>query len=173
MEKKTVFDIVKEFDSSEFRKNSIPMGYAQGWPAVRIYNGTMLLTVPYFRRQIEKERAALYPIYCSVTFPLSNPTHIMDYTVYPLQKDWYDVDYKNPAGYFEMKNNAVFENSADYRNQCAKLYGLYSQFCLSAQKKEPFVNYAQMAELMQKLLEPALRPYYLRINSGFYKHFIG
>ena len=77
MEKINVYELIRRFNKSEIRKNMIPQELVSGWPSIRRLGKTLCLTIPYYGRQIQKERVLLYPLFCSVTVPVGNPDRVM------------------------------------------------------------------------------------------------
>ena len=125
MEKINVYELIRRFNKSEIRKNMIPQELVSGWPSIRRLGKTLCLTIPYYGRQIQKERVLLYPLFCSVTVPVGNPDRVMDFTIYPHQKEWKDVDYQTPAGVFKHKALADVKTKAEYDRLCLELYGYF------------------------------------------------
>lgn len=101
MERVSIYQLVSQFNHSEQRKRMIPQELVSGWPCIRKINKTLCITIPYYNRAVHDGRVALYPLYCSVTLPVGNPDRLMDFTIYPNQRDWDDLDYSKPAGYFK------------------------------------------------------------------------
>lgn len=170
-----VYEQAKKFDKGMFRKQSIPMECVQGWPAVRKLGNTICLMIPYYRRRILEQkgsaRAELYPIYCSVTFPIGNPNHLYDFTIYRLQKDWKDVEFGKPIGCFDSAKITYAKDSEEYRKLCIELYKHYDGFIDAVKENVGFDEEERMSTLISQLIEPELYPYYERMNKGFYSHF--
>ncbi|MCH5211614.1 MAG: hypothetical protein J1G06_01225 [Oscillospiraceae bacterium] len=163
--------IIKEFNSGEFRRSSIPLEVVSGWPCLSRLGKTLCLTIPYFSRKAVDKKAALYPIYCSVTIPLGNPEKIVDYTLYPIQKEWKDVDYKKPVGYFKHEALNDVATKGEYTALRDELYGYIDEMAKSIINGKPFEQAEAASKLFSKLMEPGLYPYYLRINKKFYSFF--
>ena len=100
MDNISVYKLVADFNRSDFRRKAIPHNLFSGWPCIHTVGKTLCLTIPYYARSATGERVALYPIYCSVTFPVANPDRLMDFTVYAHQRLWSDIRYDEPVGYF-------------------------------------------------------------------------
>ncbi len=170
MENTSVYNLITEFNHSDFRRKSIPQEVAAGWPCVQ-YAGKMLaITIPFFARKAGKDKIALYPIYCSVTFPILNPKRLLDFTIYPLNPLWSSVDYNKPAGYF--KQEAIKDiKKQEYKEMCMELYGYYDKMVEAVLAKKPFEESDEMSKLFTKLMEPGLYPFYKKINGKFYTSF--
>ena len=132
---------------------------------------TLCLTIPYYARSVTSDRIALYPIYCSVTFPVANPDRLMDFTVYPHQRMWSDVQYSEPVGYFKHEALADVTTKGEYKELVMQLFAYYDKMIQAVLNKKPFVEEDKMIKLFTKLMEPGQYPQYLRMNKKFYSHF--
>ena len=168
-----IYEIIKKFNRSDFRRKSIPAELVSGWPCLRRIGRTLCLTVPYFNRQYLKEekKVALFPLYCSVTFPLGNPDRIVDFTIYANSREWQDLDYSRPVGFFKHEALADVKTGEDYKRLCQELYHYYDAMAEAIMQKAPFANEEEMIRLFTKLMEPGHFPQYLRINKRFYSYF--
>lgn len=171
MERVSIYQLVSQFNHSEQRKRMIPQELVSGWPCIRKINKTLCITIPYYNRAVHDGRVALYPLYCSVTLPVGNPDRLMDFTIYPNQLDWDDLDYSKPAGYFKHEALADVKSGTEYQTLCRQLYDFYDQMVAAILEKKPFAAETQMIELFSKLMEPCHYPQYLRINKKFYSYF--
>lgn len=167
----SMFELVTLFNHSEFRKTSIPMGLVSGWPCIRQIGRTLAVTIPYFSRTPGKEKTAIYPLYCSATVPVKNPDRIVDFTIYPYQERWRDVDYSKPAGYFKHEALKDVRTKEEYQALCRQLYGYYDKMVTAIMNKKPFEQEEEMIRLFSKLMEPGHFPQYLKINKKFYSYF--
>ena len=167
----STMQFLKDFNHSDFRKRNIPMELVLGWPCVQRMGKTLCMTIPYYARASAQNRIALFPLYCSVTVPLANPERIMDFTLYPHQKEWQDLDYTKPVGYFKHKALADVKTRGEYQALCEELYGLYDEMIANIRAKEPFAKEEKMIELFTKLMEPGQFAQYQRINKRFYSYF--
>lgn len=167
----STFQLVSDFNRSEFRHKTIPQNLFSGWPCIHTIGKTLCMTIPYYARSATSERVALYPIYCSVTFPVANPDRLLDFTVYPHQRTWSDIDYKKPVGYFKHAALDDVATKSEYRELCMQLYGYFDKMVLAVMDKKPFTEEPEMIKLFTKLMEPGQYPQYLRLNKKFYSHF--
>ena len=167
----SVFELVTRLNRSEFRKTSIPMGLVSGWPCISQMGKALAITVPYFLRTQGQGKTALYPIYCSVTVPIKNENRILDFTIYPYQPQWRDIDYSKPAGYFKHEALAGVKTKQEYQELCRRPYDYYDKMVEAILNKKPFKEEKEMARLFSKLMEPGHLPQYLKINKKFYGYF--
>ena len=163
-----IYEIINKFNRSDFRKNSIPMGLVSGWPSIRKIGKTIAITLPYFSRVREKDKIALYPLYCSVTFPVKNIDRILDFTIFPNQESWKNIDYSKPIGYFKHKALSDVNTKEEYEALCQQLYSYYDDMIDDIINGRPFSNENKMRKLFSKLMEPDHLPQYLKINKKFY-----
>ena len=166
-----IFQIVKQFNRSDFRRSSIPMGLVSGWPCIRQAGKALALTIPYFSRTPGKEKTAIYPIYCSATILIKNPDRLMDFTVYPYQTEWKGIDYTKPAGYFKHKALDDVHTKEEYEALRGQLYDCYDAMAAAIMANRPFDREKEMIRLFSKLMEPGHFPQYLKINKKFYGYF--
>lgn len=171
MEKFSTYQYIYDFNHSDFRRKAIPQELVSGWPCIHKAGRTLCITIPYYTRLAAQERIALFPIYCAVTYPLGNHERLMDFTIYPNQKDWRDVDYTKPVGYFRHAALADVKTKGEYQALCRELYAYYDEMVASILAGKPFENEEKMSVLFTKLMEPGQYPQYLRINKKFYSFF--
>lgn len=166
----SVRKLVSEFQKSDFYKQSIPVGMAAGWPCIRRLGKNLCITIPYYSRFMHEKKVLLNAIYCSVTFPIEHPQRLMDFTIYPHQRGWEDVDYEKPVGYFPHEALAGVCRS-EYKEMCHRLYAYYDKMLDAERNGKPFQEEEEMALLFTKLMEPAHYPQYLRIQKKFYSSY--
>lgn len=167
----SMYQFISDFNHSSFRRKVIPQELVSGWPCIQKIGRALCITIPYYARRAEQGRIELFPLYCSVTFPLGNQDRLLDFTTYPHQKEWREIDYTKPAGYFKHSALADVKTKAQYQELCGQLYGYYDQMAAAITRNEPFEQEDQMAALFTKLMEPGHYPQYLRINKKFYSYF--
>lgn len=171
MENFSTYQLISDFNRSAFRRSSIPHNLYSGWPCLQKAGKALCITIPYYSRTATSENIHLYPLYCSVTIPVKNPDRIVDFTIYPLQRTWGDVDYEKPCGTFKHAALDDVKTKGEYQELCKKLFGYYDKMIAAVLNKEPFAEEAEMTQLLSKLMEPGQYPQYLRLNKKFYSHF--
>ena len=171
MNNSCIYDFVTKFNKSELRKRMVPQEVVSGWPCIQKVGKTLCITIPYYSRLLGREKTALYPLFCSVTLPLGNPDRVLDFTIYPYQKEWRDLDYTKPAGYFKHEALADVKTKEEYEALCKELYGYYDKMVEAILNKRPFQEEKEMIVLFSRLMEPGHYPQYLRINKKFYAYF--
>lgn len=171
MEQSRMKELIHTFNRGELRRKLIPAELASGWPCIRKAGGKLCVVIPYFNRRPVENGYALYPIYCSVTILWNVPGKMLDFTIYPLQEDWKDVDYSKPSGFFKHKALEDVRTRDEYIALCDRLYGYYDEMVLAVSENRPFDGEREMAGLFSKLMEPSLYPFYEKINKKFYSNF--
>ncbi len=171
MEKIDTYSLISAFNRDEFHRRVIPQELASGWPCIQKIGRALCITIPYYAQRPEQNRIALYPLYCSVTFPLGNQNRLLDFTIYPHHKEWRDIDYSKPAGYFKHKALEDVKTRGEYQTLCRQLYGYYDQMIAAIPEKKPFAQEEEMIALFSKLMEPGHYGQYQRINKKFYSYF--
>lgn len=171
MENFSMYNFLRNFNRSDFRRKSIPQELVSGWPSVEKIGKTLCVTIPYYGRIRGDNNYYLKPIYCSVTVPLKNPERIFDFTIYPYSKDWQDIGFSKPIGTFKHKALADVKTNAEYKELCQQLYSYYDKMVEAILAKKPFADEDEMKTLFSRLMEPGLYPLYLRINKKFFSYF--
>lgn len=166
----SVYQLIRSFNRGEFRRKSIPQELVSGWPAIRRLGKTLCVTIPYYARGRAEDKTILYPLYCSATVPLGNPDMLLDYTVYPHQQGWQDLDWSKPVGSFPHEALAGIGRK-EYQALCARLYNYYDEMVRAILQGKPFAAREEMGELFCRLMEPDQYPQYLRIDQRFYRFF--
>ena len=164
-------EFIHDFNRSDFKRSQIPMGLVSGWPSIKLYNGKIAVTIPYFKRTNLENGIALYPIYCSVTILADNPERILDFTLYPLDSAWNNIDFAKPVGTFKHKALEAVKTKAEYVALCDKLYSYYDEMIEAVKNRKSFASEDEMQVLFSKLMEPSLYPFYLKVNKKFYMNF--
>lgn len=102
---------------------------------------------------------------------MGNQNRLLDFTTYPHQKEWREVDYDKPSGYFKHKALEDVKTKREYQVLCRRLYSYYDQMIAAILEKKPFEQEEEMIALFSKLMEPGHYEQYLRINKKFYSYF--
>ena len=167
----SVYELLESFKKSSFRTTSIPMELRAGWPCVRLIGKTLCITLPYYKAERMNGKYKIYPLYSAVTFPVGNPDRIVDYTIFPYQKEWSGVDYTKGVGYFKHEALSDVKTKDEYEALCKELYKYYDEMIKAVSEKKPFEHEAEMSKLFTKLMEPGQYPLYLKLNKKFYSSF--
>lgn len=171
MEESKMKELIHTFNRSELRRKLIPAELASGWPCIQRIKGKLCVVIPYFNRMPVENGYALYPIYCSVTVLWKAPEKLLDFTIYHMLKEWENVDYSNPVGFFKHKALEDVRTRKEYVALCDKLYECYDEMVLAVLNGRPFEGEEKMTKLLSKLMEPSLYPFYEQINKKFYSNF--
>lgn len=159
---------MKDFLDSDFRKFNIPMQMVAGWPSLVNYGKTLCLVIPFFSRKRVENKVEIYPIYCSVTVPIKNPTRIFDYTIYTNKANWAKIDYATPCGYFKHEALKDVKTKQEYEALKDEFYAYYDEMVAAIYDKKAFENQEKLCKIFSMLMEPCLYPQYKMINNKFY-----
>lgn len=170
MNKIRIEKLMSEVNRGHFRRSSIPMELASGWPCIHYKGKCLCMTLPYFYRKTTESGVALYPLYCTVTVPLENAERIMDFTIFPLQRDCGNINFSQPVGSFphEILRGVT---RTEYKQMCNELFSYYDELIVSIKSGNPFTLEDEMAELMSRLMEPSHYEQYQRIDKRFFSRF--
>ncbi|MDE7043873.1 MAG: hypothetical protein K2O97_02460 [Acetatifactor sp.] len=167
----STLQLISDFNHSDFRSKVIPQELVSGWPCLQWMGKSLCITIPYYARSFRQDKVALFPLYCSVTLPVGNPDRLMDYSVYPYQKEWQEIDYTKPVGYFKHAALADVKTKEEYQVLCRRLYDLFDRMTMAVLDRKPFEQEDEMIPLFTKLMEQGHYLQYLKINRKFYSCF--
>lgn len=170
MNRISIEELMHTVNRGEFRKSSIPMELASGWPCIHRKGGCLCMTLPYFFRRPAEGAVAMYPLYCTVTVPVENPGRILDFTIFPLQREWTEADFKRPVGTFP---HAALEGMkrTEYNALCKELFKCYDALIASEKEGVPFDRDEEMIWAMNQLMEPCHLAQYRKIDKRFFTRF--
>lgn len=165
---------LKELKTSPFVLGAeMPMGYSGGIPIFRILNGYLCLSVPFlkYRSTGETDKTLVYPIRYVVTYRLPEMT-AAGFEDLSLDPQFDGIDFTKPIGLFRHEEIRHL-NKKEYEKKRNELISLYEEladaliydFDFSAEQQK------KMAELIQMLAEPSLRPIYKVIGKDFYNKY--
>lgn len=168
--------IIKNVKTSEFfLQCKIPMGYSSGFPILQIKNESLCVTVPYlkYRTTGEVDRTLVFPIRYGISLEL--PTEkVIGFENYEYKSSFAKIDFDKPVGYFRHDEIKQY-NKTQYKELRRELMEEYDKvantiLCNAAYGSS---DEKRMAELLQLLAEPSLRPFYRAIDADFYnKYFL-
>lgn len=166
-------EYINNVKCSNAAREMIPMGINAGWPAISIRSQRICVTIPYFKTGIlePNDKTPIFPIrYCLTTvWPY---TKIVEFFDLKFMKDFSNYDFDQPIGTF--RHEALQSvGRKEYFAMRDELLSYYDELISCVVEKRPFGRQARMAELMQILVEPSLKPMYQSINKSFYTRFLG
>ena len=167
--------IKQDLLSSDFYLNcNIPLGYVAGFPVLKIMNGCLCVTIPYLRYQTtgEVDRTLVYPIRYGITLEL--PTlKVIAFEDYEYVSVFRNIEFEKPVGLF--RHDAIKKYTrTQYEKLMAELMQLYDKVILMILDEIPYCAQTEkrMAELLQLMVEPSLRPMYRALNEEFYNKYM-
>ena len=152
----------------------IPLGYTAGFPILTIKNSCLCILIPYLRYQTTGvvDKTKIYPIRYGITLEL--PTlRVVSFENYEYVKMFQAIDFDKPIGYFrhdEIKNYSQNQYQELY-DELMELYDNVIEMILG-QASYNYKIEKRMAELLQLLVEPCLRPMYRALDHAFYNKYI-
>ncbi len=166
-------EYINNVKCSNAAREMIPMGINAGWPSISIRNQRICVTIPYFKTGMlePNDKTPVFPIrYCLTTvWPY---TRLIEFVDLKFVKDFTKYDYDQPIGTF--RHEALQSvGKTEYLKMRDELLSCYDELIACVVEKRPFERQTRMAELMQVLVEPSLKPMYLGINKSFYTRFLG
>lgn len=168
--------IMKNVKTSEFfLQCKIPMGYSSGFPILQIKNGSLCVTVPYlkYRTTGEVDKTLVYPIRYGISLEL--PTEkVIGFENYEYKSSFANIDFDKPVGYFRHDEIKQY-NKTQYKELRRELMGEYDKVANALLGNTAYgsSDEKRMAELLQLMAEPSLRPFYRVIDTDFYnKYFV-
>lgn len=166
-------EYMNQVKSSNAAREMIPMGINAGWPAISIRNQRICVTIPYFKtgRLEPNDKTPIYPIrYCLTTvWPY---TRIVEFVDLKFNKDFSNYDFDQQIGTFRHEALQSI-GKKEYTQMRDELLACYDEIIACVVEKRPFKQQTRMAELLQVLVEPSLKPMYMSINKSFYTKFLG
>ncbi|MEW2392599.1 hypothetical protein AB0933_29975 [Streptomyces venezuelae] len=154
----------------------VPMECGIGWPMplrLKADSGAarVCLRLPLFgMRQLSGGGAELFPPFATVTLDRTTGRP-MEYVDLRLTRPWAVPTDAEPVGIFP--HEAVDGTVGDYRAARTELLALYDELCDSLAARTRFEGRDRFSDLLRRLLEPGLEPYYRALGPDFYVHFLG
>ena len=167
-ERISIKQLITDFNRSPIRRALVPDNLYSGWPCLSKRGKCLCITIPYYSRVNQEGGIALFPLYCSVTVAVKNPKKVFDFTIYPYQKDWQEIDYSKPCGTFKHPALEGVKTRQEYQDLCDQLYSCYDGMLECIQNGFAFEQDKEMSRLFTTLMEPSHYPQYLKIHPKFY-----
>lgn len=167
-------DFLKSVKQTPFLMACLPLEYSYGLPTLCVLNDTLCMKVPFLRYKITGvvDKTLVYPIKYVATFIL--PERIAagfeDLTINPA---YAKVDFNTPAGTFRHK--AIRDLDKRHYNELRdKLYAHYDKIINALVYGDDYdvANDETFKQLLQRLIEPSLLPFYSLIDGDFYNKYL-
>lgn len=167
---RTVASLLKEVRRTALFRERVPMEAGIGWP-IPIRRGWRVdLLLPLYGFGREDGRTRLYPPFGTVT--VDQLTGVpRDYVDLRATRPWRVASPPEPIGRFP--HDAVRGPAGAYLKARARLLECYDELCASMRNDTPFGSEREFGELLGRLVEPALLPYYRVLGPAFYERYLG
>lgn len=150
-------------------RSLVPMEAGVGWPVPIRRNGSVYLCIPFFGLQPAKDGnpILIYPPFATITLSWPNLV-VVEYVNLRWKKIWSEKELSIPAGKFPHPTVAGLK-LAEYNEMHGRLMWHYENM-LNAKIDEAGLK--EFKQLLAQMMEPALLPYYRKLFTKFYDHFL-
>lgn len=165
---------LNEFKNSKPVQAIVPLGYVPNLPIVTSVNGELCMRVPLMRYKVTGvvDKTLVYPVKYVFTVTIPEGT-VINYEDLTYNVKFVNVDFSKPVGTF--RHDAVKGlNKEEYAALRSKLFAEYDKMIdfladnaeYTENDKEAFIA------LLNRVLEPSLKPLYFAIDNNFANRFI-
>jgi len=150
-------------------RSLVPMEAGIGWPVPIRRNGHVYLCIPAFGLQqaMGDQPVLIYPPFATITVSWPNSV-VMEYVNLRWKNLWNEDEFAKPAGTFPHPEIAGLQ-LAQYSEMRTQLLNYYDSM-LNATMDETDEN--DFRNLLCKMMEPSLLPYYRILFPKYYGYFI-
>jgi hypothetical protein len=166
----TMEEFLKELNKSDIVRKQVPLGLGMGLPMLDIIGEELCVSVPYYKViPAPEDKTLIFPPEYVITAKWPNGL-IVGYQNLRYDREYSKVKFDKPIGTF--RHEAIKQwNKGEYQRKKAELFKMYDAFIASLYSDEPYTDDG-FAELLNTIIEPSLRPFYMRIGKGFYHKFL-
>lgn len=174
MQQSRTDQLMKSIRQNPVFRALVPLEAGIGWPLPLVHNKRVYFTLPFFGMAplAGQNEIAIFAPFSSMTLDWLTG-HVVDYCDYRFRSPWRPIDLTKPIGFFP--HSAVEKlSTAEYLAKREELTDHYDQlFDTMAQGGDlPPFWIREFKELLELLVEPALRPFCRVIAPKFYANFI-
>lgn len=148
----------------------VPMEAGIGWPIPVRRRPGVYLRLPLFGTARHEGRTRLYAPFAVVTLDHATARPV-EYQHLGFTRPFMPVTPPEPVG--EFPHDAVRGTMGDYGKARERLLECYDGLFASLRDDGPFVEAEEFTELLGRLVEPALLPYFRALGTKFYERFLG
>lgn len=166
----TMQEFLQELNKSDIVRKQVPLGLGMGLPMLEIIGEELCVTVPYFKVIPAKDdKTLIFPPECVITVKWPSGL-LVSYKNLRYDKEYSKVKFDKPVGTF--RHEAIKNwNKGEYQSKKAELLKMYDAFIANLYSEEPYEEKG-FSELLNTIIEPSLRPFYMRMGKGFYHKFL-
>lgn len=147
----------------------VPMEAGIGWPIPLRRSPSLYVKLPLFGFAPGRP-TRLFPPFAVLTVDHATARPV-EYVDLRYAQPWPVPATPEPVG--EFPHEAVRGRLGDYRKDRTRLLECYDGMLTSLCDDSPFVEAEEFTELLGRLVEPALLPYYRMLGPRFYERFLG
>lgn len=156
--------LLQEVRRTALFRARVPMEAGIGWPIPDERHGVVRLVLPIFGMHRADGRTMLYAPFARVTVDYNSGVPVEHVAIRPPEVR------PEPVGVFP--HEAVRGSAGQYRCDRARLLELYDELADALASGTVFDD-REFADLLGRLVEPGLLPYFRRSGSDFYQRFLG
>lgn len=166
----TILDVKR----SEFvRYSNMALGYVPGFPMLCVKNGYLCARIPFVRYQVTSvtDHTLVYPPRYLITIKVPEGV-IVGYEDLMFNPFFKQADFSKPVGFF--RHEAIKSlNKQEYEQARRVLFERYDEVIDGlSEGNYDSANDLELANLLQRLIEPSLIPFYKAIEPDFCKKYI-
>jgi hypothetical protein len=163
--------LLQEVRRQPLFRQLVPMEAGIGWPIPVRRKPRVYLRLPLFGLHREDGRTLLSPPFATVTVD-TDTGRPAEYQDLRFTRPWDPAG--QPPSVGEFPHDAVRAMSTgDYAKARERLLECYDGLVASLVDDSPFVELEEFAELLGRLVEPSLLPYFRALGPRFYERFLG
>jgi hypothetical protein len=148
----------------------VPMEAGIGWPIPVRRTPGIYLRLPLFGMSRTDARTQLSPPFAMITLDFGTGRPV-EYQDFGYTRPWPPAP-AEPVG--EFPHDAVRGlTTGDYLKARERLFECYDGLVASLRDGGPFTEATEFAELLGRLAEPSLLPYFRALGPKFYERFLG
>lgn len=171
----SVNELIKKVRISNFLQECLlPMGYAEGYPMVRVCKGEGYVIIPFLRYKAtgKVDKTLVYPIRAAITVR-ARDGKIVGYQDLTADARFAKVDFEKPIGLFRHESIRSWNKKTFMENK-SKLYGMYDNLlaAIAEGKDQSEADCKEMAQLLQTMVEPCQLPIYRALDQNFYNRYL-
>lgn len=168
-------DTLVKLKSNSFVLNcKIPLGYAPGFPLVRMFNDKLLLQLPYWKCVVvgDKGKSQVYPIKYVITFELPNLTPVA-FNNLAYDELYKRVTFDKSIAFFPSESNKGITKN-EYNCLKKSTYEQYDRYINSVLLGTKYSDndYNSFKHLLSRMIEPCHLETYSKLNTDFYNKFL-
>lgn len=152
----------------------IPMGYVPGIPMLAVKNEYLVAIVPFLKYKITGtvDHTLVFPVKYVMEFALPEST-LTAFRNLDYEEQFAKVDFNKGIGFFrheEIKNLSKEE----YQNLRKETLAQLDKLCAFLIENTPYTQQDdhELSDLLSKIVEPSLMPFYKALDNDFFNKYL-